>query len=504
MASTASDSKEAEEKKTEAKQTKIIFQLGTNNWQWDDEPAPGSGILHEVHHNAYNAIDGVFSYSIYPSRFHKTADIGNNDNDLVRIYSLTANIPVCESSGPVSKRRWHAMSQQEVDEYRQTLETMVYDHLSAIEKQHGEHSLYFCVAHHTFMNCVILRNVMARREAEKKHIPPLMVFVHGTGLKMYQNELKAQQQAAEQDDSKRDVQLIEEFPMKFYTWIKDELQLFSNAQKPGFINYCLSNSSKIIDEFVSLFPDFDRKRCLINYPGYNQKLFRYVADLTLAAVLKELALKPIELNAQNDGVVRSEQVIGSELQYDGLVVFVGRLADWKRMDLVMDAAEIYDAEFVKAGKKVLTLCIGGGIEQDQMRYLQKFRDLKNKHIFYVGPQNQPALCQLWNVAEVGVYPSKNEPFGMVFVETMACGTPVIGARSGGPMEFVDEKVGALVDENEDRQVMVQDLAKYVIQFVNNGEKAKKRKECLKRAAQFGSVGMQQKLLRDLEPLLMAK
>jgi glycosyltransferase involved in cell wall biosynthesis len=36
--------------------------------------------------------------------------------------------------------------------------------------------------------------------------------------------------------------------------------------------------------------------------------------------------------------------------------------------------------------------------------------------------------------------------GMVFIEAMACGTPVIGADSGGPKDFVTPAVGALVPE----------------------------------------------------------
>merc|ERR1712087_912205 len=39
-----------------------------------------------------------------------------------------------------------------------------------------------------------------------------------------------------------------------------------------------------------------------------------------------------------------------------------------------------------------------------------------------------------------------EPFGLVFVECMACRTPVIGANSGGPKDFVIPAVGELVSE----------------------------------------------------------
>jgi len=50
------------------------------------------------------------------------------------------------------------------------------------------------------------------------------------------------------------------------------------------------------------------------------------------------------------------------------------------------------------------------------------------------------------VSNLGVFPSFKEPFGLVFVECMACKTPVIGANSGGPKDFVTADVGELVAE----------------------------------------------------------
>ena len=43
---------------------RLIFQLGTNNWQRGGEFAPGSGILHEAHHHAYNALPQTASANV--------------------------------------------------------------------------------------------------------------------------------------------------------------------------------------------------------------------------------------------------------------------------------------------------------------------------------------------------------------------------------------------------------------------------------------------------------
>merc|ERR1711878_168632 len=66
--------------------------------------------------------------------------------------------------------------------------------------------------------------------------------------------------------------------------------------------------------------------------------------------------------------------------------------------------------------------------------------------FLIGARGQDQLAEMYTVAELGCFPSFKEPFGLVFVECMACKTPVIGANSGGPKDFVTTDVGALVAE----------------------------------------------------------
>merc|ERR1719337_676779 len=69
-----------------------------------------------------------------------------------------------------------------------------------------------------------------------------------------------------------------------------------------------------------------------------------------------------------------------------------------------------------------------------------------KNTFLIGPKGQDQLAEMYTVANLGVFPSFKEPFGLVFVECMACRTPVIGANSGGPKDFVSAEVGELVTE----------------------------------------------------------
>ncbi len=159
---------------------RLIFQLGTNNWQRDGEFAPGSGILHESHHHAYNALPGVRCYSMYPSRRQRF------EEEDVHVFPLEHDIPICESISPVSSYRWHAMSGAEVDAYRLRLTDAVADWIDEIEERTGDR-FSLAVAHHAFMNTVVLRDVNRRRVAAGKPRMTVVCFAHGTELKMFNN-----------------------------------------------------------------------------------------------------------------------------------------------------------------------------------------------------------------------------------------------------------------------------------------------------------------------------
>ena len=121
--------------------TKHIFQLGTNNWQRQDEYAPGSGILHETHHMCYNSREhpDTQCWSVFPSK------IQSAENETYRVFPLAHDIPICESISPVSSYRWHTMSDAEFDAYRTRLETFVYDFMAEIEADNGGAPFEFCV-----------------------------------------------------------------------------------------------------------------------------------------------------------------------------------------------------------------------------------------------------------------------------------------------------------------------------------------------------------------------
>ncbi|MGB5499526.1 MAG: hypothetical protein WBM77_11415 [Maribacter sp.] len=114
---------------TEPSSNYLIFQLGSYPWQSEVEATSGSGILHEAQHEVFNAMDGVASYSIFPSGFarQKNQDLNRKD---VRIYEMDSEVP--EYSHP-DGHRWGGVSDEYVEKFISDHEKLVYDYMLEIK-----------------------------------------------------------------------------------------------------------------------------------------------------------------------------------------------------------------------------------------------------------------------------------------------------------------------------------------------------------------------------------
>lgn len=110
-----------------------------------------------------------------------------------------------------------------------------------------------------------------------------------------------------------------------------------------------------------------------------------------------------------------------------ILLFVGRLDPFKGPDIFLRAAAMME-------EQAQLVVVGGGLTGDpdlqQLRVLVK--DLRIEHrVKFLGAQTQDVLPLLYSAADVTVVPSYHESFGLVAVESLACGTPVVATRAGG-------------------------------------------------------------------------
>jgi glycosyltransferase involved in cell wall biosynthesis len=145
-----------------------------------------------------------------------------------------------------------------------------------------------------------------------------------------------------------------------------------------------------------------------------------------------------------------------------LIMFVGKLTKFKGIDVLLDAAAIYEA----ALPGVMTLIIGEGELHDQLRL--RAADLHLKQVHFLGQQPQSEIARLLNVADLSIVPSRVEPFGLVAVEALACGTPVVATNAGGLPDFINQDVGWLVEVDDP-----DGLAQAVIEAVQSDARSKK-------------------------------
>lgn len=118
-----------------------------------------------------------------------------------------------------------------------------------------------------------------------------------------------------------------------------------------------------------------------------------------------------------------------------VLMYVGRFLDFKRVPLLVRA---YARARDECGLRAPLVIWGGAPgEWEGEHPVSVARDVGADGIFFAGWRGHDELPAALGIADVFVAPSVNEPFGQVYLEAMACGKPVIGTATGGPLSFVN-------------------------------------------------------------------
>ena len=130
------------------------------------------------------------------------------------------------------------------------------------------------------------------------------------------------------------------------------------------------------------------------------------------------------------------------------VLHVGRLAKEKN---VYDIISPF-AEFARR-KSVVLKIVGEGCEQENLKNLIKRLKLVGK-VEFLNWVSRSKLPKIYNSADIFITLSKSETFGIVILEAMACGLPIIGFKATAIPELVtDKKNGFLVNKNNKKYIV---------------------------------------------------
>lgn len=109
-------------------------------------------------------------------------------------------------------------------------------------------------------------------------------------------------------------------------------------------------------------------------------------------------------------------------------LYVGRVAVEKNLEA-----------FLASGHPGTKVVVGDGPARAAL-------EAKYPNAKFMGSMFGTELAQAYRAADVFVFPSKTDTFGLVMIEAMACGTPVAGYPVTGPVDILTPETGAMADD----------------------------------------------------------
>ncbi|MDX1991302.1 MAG: glycosyltransferase family 1 protein [bacterium] len=131
-----------------------------------------------------------------------------------------------------------------------------------------------------------------------------------------------------------------------------------------------------------------------------------------------------------------------------LLIYVGRLSSEKRLDCLRP--------MIEALPEARLVLVGDGPEREALQ--KRFAGTNTK---FMGYMTGEPLSQAYASADVFVFPSALETFGLVVVEAMAAGLPVVASRVGGIPDVVEEGKTGYTFEVDDVAALTEGVRKVI-------------------------------------------
>lgn len=224
------------------------------------------------------------------------------------------------------------------------------------------------------------------------------------------------------------------------------------------VTYCVSNDAK--SKLLHTF-NVNKNNIKVVYNGVDTKLFHYEKDENLKK----------QLNIKED---------------DKVVTCVAALDRKKGQYNLIEAAYLLKQQGINNMKFIF---VGNGPEYDKYKKAIESYDLTDE-ILMVGFKNKKEITQLLNISDLFVLPSNFESFGIVTIEALACGVPVVASNVGGIPEIINsDELGVLVEPN--------DVTMLKSAIMNSLNKSWNKETLIKRAEEFSIEKQVESIGRDL-------
>ncbi|HEY8656113.1 MAG TPA: glycosyltransferase [Candidatus Limnocylindria bacterium] len=158
-------------------------------------------------------------------------------------------------------------------------------------------------------------------------------------------------------------------------------------------------------------------------------------------------------------------------QCERVVLFVGRIEQIKGIDVLLRAISLLFQGYPDLRSELRLLIVGGALNDDddapETDKIVELRRLVHEHrledtVDFVGSQDQHRLALFYAAADICAVPSLTESFGLVALESMACGTPVLGTRVGGLQTVIEDRVSGFLVPAGDEQALAEGMARLLL------------------------------------------
>lgn len=166
-------------------------------------------------------------------------------------------------------------------------------------------------------------------------------------------------------------------------------------------------------------------------------MFKYMLNDTVNSVHKNITVIP---NILSERFYYKES---NDKKPKFQIVSVGGLIPRKRHELTVRAFHEVFKDFRADDKKIQLEIIGDGIEREHLQQLiHEYGEDKRIHL--AGLKDRGYVADAMQHSDLFILPSAFETFGVVYIEALASGLPVIGTQNGGFDEIYDPEAGYIV------------------------------------------------------------
>jgi D-inositol-3-phosphate glycosyltransferase len=248
-----------------------------------------------------------------------------------------------------------------------------------------------------------------------------------------------------------------------------ELRIESEREVIGSCDRIIASTAKERQELIKYYGASPDKIAIIPC-GINLDLFKPID--------KEIARKELGLDHQK------------------VILFVGRIEPLKGLEQLLRALNYME------GEKPPLLMIVGGDEHSRGRVHMLQRMAKELHIedrvVFVGSVAQERLPLFYSAADICAIPSYYESFGMVALESLACGTPIVANKVGGMKHIIRQSEMGRVARDNSPQNLASEISELLCQREDKAQHVKTRRD---RMAEFSWATIADKILQEYNRLL---